>query len=233
MGNVFQIVYEPEMEKFIELLIPYLRGYLTESAPVLEARIYMDMLKERSIMDALTGFYNRRFLEESIETMTAQIRRRGTTLGILAVDVDFFKQVNDSHGHDVGDAVLKEVANTIKASIRASDIPIRFGGEEFLVLLVDVQPGMSVEVAEKIRRAVENKTITANGITLKKTVSIGVSEYPTDSDKVWQCIKFADLALCRAKEEGRNRVVRFNPDMCTEQMTEVHQQPHPQYGGGF
>jgi len=218
VGNVFQIVYEPEMEEFIELLIPYLRGYLTESAPVLEARIYMDMLKEQSIVDALTGFYNRRFLEETIETITAQIRRRGTTLGILAVDVDFFKQVNDSHGHDVGDVVLKEVANTIKASIRTSDIPIRFGGEEFLVLLVDVQPGMSVEVAEKIRRAVESRTITANGITFKKTVSIGVSEYPTDSDKVWQCIKFADVALYRAKEGGRNRVVRFTPDMWTEQM---------------
>jgi len=215
VGNVFQVVYEPEMEEFIQLLIPYLKGYLNESAPVLEARTYMEMLKEQSIVDPLTGFYNRRFLEEIANNLTAQIKRRNSALGILAIDIDFFKQVNDTYGHDVGDEVLKEVAKAIKESIRESDIPIRFGGEEFLVLLVDVQPGYSVQVAEKIRKAIENKVINAGVVNLKKTVSIGVSEYPLDSEKLWQCIKFADIALYRAKEEGRNRVVRFSPDMWT------------------
>jgi len=215
VGNVFQVVYEPEMEEFTQLLIPYLKGYLNESAPVLEARTYMEMLKEQSIVDPLTGFYNRRFLEEIANNLTAQIKRRNSALGILAIDIDFFKQVNDTYGHDVGDEVLKEVAKAIKTSIRESDIPIRFGGEEFLVLLVDVQPGYSVQVAEKIRKAIENKVINAGVVNLKKTVSIGVSEYPLDSEKLWQCIKFADIALYRAKEEGRNRVVRFSPDMWT------------------
>jgi len=215
VGNVFQVVYEPEMEEFIQLLIPYLIGYLNEASPVLEARTYMDMLREQSIVDPLTGFYNRRFLEEIANNLTAQIKRRGTALGILAIDIDFFKQVNDTYGHDVGDEVLKELAKAIKESIRKSDIPIRFGGEEFLVLLVDVQPGYSVQVAEKIRKAIENKVINAGVVNLKKTVSIGVSEYPLDSEKLWQCIKFADVALYRAKEEGRNSVVRFSPDMWT------------------
>jgi len=214
--NVFQVVYEPEMEEFIQLLIPYLKGYLNESAPVLEARTYMEMLKEQSIVDPLTGFYNRRFLEEIANNLTAQIKRRNSALGILAIDIDFFKQVNDTYGHDVGDEVLKEVAKAIKESIRESDIPIRFGGEEFLVLLVDIQPGYSVQVAEKIRKAIENKVINVGVVNLKKTVSIGVSEYPLDSEKLWQCIKFADVALYRAKEEGRNRVVRFSPDMWTK-----------------
>jgi diguanylate cyclase (GGDEF)-like protein len=213
VGNIFQIVYEPEMEEFIELLIPYIKGYLDESAPVLEARTYMDLLKEQSIIDALTGLYNRRFLEDTINTITAQIKRRGTTLGILAIDVDYFKQVNDVYGHDAGDKVLVEVVKTIKSSIRESDIAVRYGGEEFLVLLMDVQPGSTVHVAEKIRKAVESKVIDIGTAQLKKTISIGVSEFPVDSDKIWQCIKFADVALYKAKEEGRNRVVRFTEDM--------------------
>ncbi len=217
VANVFQVVYEPEMEEFIQLLIPYIKGYLNESAPVLEARTYMDILKEQSIIDPLTGFYNRRFLQEISNNLTAQVKRRGSALGILAIDIDFFKQVNDTYGHDVGDEVLKEIAKTIKASIRESDIPVRYGGEEFLVILMDVKPGFSLSVAEKIRKAVEDKVISAGTVNLKKTVSIGVSEFLTDSEKFWQCIKFADIALYRAKEEGRNRVVRFSPDMWKEE----------------
>jgi diguanylate cyclase (GGDEF)-like protein len=216
VGNIFQIVYEPEMEEFIEFLIPYIKSYLDESAPVLEARTYMDLLKEQSIIDPLTGLYNRRFLKETINTITAQIKRSGTTLGILAIDVDYFKQVNDTYGHDAGDKVLMEVAKTIKSSIRESDIAVRYGGEEFLVLLIDVQPGSTVHVAEKIRKAMENKVIDIGTAQLKKTVSIGVSEFPVDTDKIWQCIKFADIALYKAKGEGRNRVVRFTADMWTE-----------------
>lgn len=216
VGNIFQVVYEPEIEEFIELLIPYIKGYLDESAPILEARTYMDLLKEQSIKDPLTGLYNRRFLEETINTITAQIKRRGTTLGILLIDIDYFKQINDVYGHDAGDKVLVEVAKTIKSSIRESDIAVRYGGEEFLVLLMDVQPGYSVHVAEKIRMAVESKVIDIGTAQLKRTISIGVSEFPADTDRIWQCIKFADIALYRAKEAGRNRVVRFTADMWTK-----------------
>ncbi|MFN3264639.1 MAG: GGDEF domain-containing protein, partial [Aquificaceae bacterium] len=217
VGNVVQLIYEPEMEPFINLLIPYIKGYLNEAAPVLEARTYMDMLREQSFRDQLTGLYNRRFLEETIDKLVAQTRRRGTALGILMVDVDYFKEVNDRYGHDVGDRVLREVAHQIQKSVREADMVIRYGGEEFMVLLVDVQPGKSEEVAEKIRRAIENHTIEAPGIVLKKTVSIGVAEFPHDSDKIWQCIKFADVSLYRAKQAGRNRVVRFRTEFWQEE----------------
>jgi len=129
------------------------------------------------------------------------------------VDVDFFKQVNDQYGHDVGDTVLKRVADILNKSVREADIVVRYGGEEFIVLLVDVEKGKSVEIAEKIRKKVENMVIHTDGVTLKKTVSIGVSEFPHDSDRFWQCIKFADIALYRAKETGRNKVVRFEKSM--------------------
>lgn len=217
VGNVVQIVYEPEMEPFINLIIPYIKGYLNEASPVLEARTYMDMLREQSLRDQLTGLYNRRFLDETIDKIAAQIKRRGTTLGILMVDIDYFKEVNDTYGHDMGDKVLKEIAKVLVKSVREADLVIRFGGEEFLVLLMDVQSGKSVEIAEKIRKAVESHTIESFGVVLRKTVSIGVSEFPEDSEKIWQCIKYADVALYKAKEMGRNRVVRFRPEFWTEE----------------
>ncbi|MDM7267272.1 MAG: GGDEF domain-containing protein [Aquificaceae bacterium] len=216
VGNVVQIVYEPEMEPFINLIIPYIKGYLNEASPVLEARTYMDMLREQSLRDQLTGLYNRRFLDETIDKIAAQIKRRGTTLGILMVDIDYFKEVNDTYGHDMGDKVLKEIAKVFVKSVREVDLVIRFGGEEFLVLLMDVQSGKSVEIAEKIRKAVESHTIESFGVVLRKTVSVGVSEFPVDSDNIWQCIKYADVALYKAKEMGRNRVVRFKPEFWTE-----------------
>lgn len=216
VGNVVQIVYEPEMEPFINLIIPYIKGYLNEASPVLEARTYMDMLREQSLRDQLTGLYNRRFLDETIDKIAAQIKRRGTTLGILMMDIDYFKEVNDTYGHDMGDKVLKEIAKVLVKSVREADLVIRFGGEEFLVLLMDVQSGKSVEIAEKIRKAVESHTIESFGVVLRKTVSVGVSEFPVDSDKIWQCIKYADVALYKAKEMGRNRVVRFKPEFWTE-----------------
>ena len=214
VGNVVQIVYEKEMDMFVRMLIPYIKGYLQEASPVLESRGLMELLKQQSYIDQLTGLYNRRFLEEIADKLSAQIKRRGTTLGILMVDIDYFKKVNDQYGHDVGDRVLKEIAQTIRNTVREADYVIRFGGEEIMVLLVDVKEGKAKEVAEKIRRAIENKVIEFSGGVIKKTVSIGVSEFPKDCDgKLWQCIKFADVALYRAKEEGRNRVVRFTPDM--------------------
>ena len=216
VGNVVQIVYEKDMDIFIRMLIPYIKGYLQEASPVLESKSLMELLKEQSYIDQLTGLYNRRFLEEIADKVVAQVKRRGTTMGILMIDIDYFKQVNDRFGHDVGDMVLKEVAKTVRNTVRESDYVIRFGGEEILVLLMDVEEGKSIDVAEKIRKAVEEKAIDIGNQTIKKTVSIGVAEFPHDcGGKVWQCIKFADVALYRAKEEGRNRVVRFSQDMWT------------------
>ena len=214
VGNVIQIVYESEMDMFVRMIIPYIKGYLQEASPVLESKSLMELLQQQSYIDQLTGLYNRRFLEEIGDKLAAQVRRRNSLLGVLMVDIDFFKQINDKYGHDVGDRVLREIANVIRNSVREADYVVRFGGEEILVLLVDVKEGQAKKVAEKIRRNVEHKVIEFSGGVIKKTVSIGVSEFPRDCEgKFWQCIKFADVALYRAKEEGRNRVVRFDPSM--------------------
>lgn len=201
----------------IERKMSRAKQYITEAQPVLEAKRLMMTLKESAFRDALTGLYNRRFLEESFENLVAGILRRGTTLGLMMCDLDFFKQTNDLYGHDVGDMVLKETANHIRRSVRTSDLVIRFGGEEFLVLLIDTKPGDSIEVAEKIRQRIEESKIKVAGGFIQKTISIGVSEFPTDTQNFWEAIKFADVALYKAKERGRNKVLRFALDMWAEE----------------
>ncbi|MEW6739446.1 MAG: diguanylate cyclase [Nitrospirota bacterium] len=193
------------------------KQYITDAQPVLEAKRLMKTLKESAFKDALTGLYNRRFLEESFENLVAGALRRGTTLGLLMCDLDFFKQTNDVYGHDVGDMVLKEAAGNIRKSVRTSDLVIRFGGEEFLVLLIDTKPGDSFDVAEKIRERIEESKVKIAGGFIQKTISIGVSEFPTDTQNFWEAIKFADVALYKAKERGRNKVLKFAMDMWAEE----------------
>jgi diguanylate cyclase (GGDEF)-like protein len=216
VGGVVQLVCPkpedciiPELEKKINRA----KQYIVEVQPVLEAKRLMRALKETAFKDPLTGLYNRRFLEESCENLSAGVLRRGTTLGFLMCDLDFFKETNDIYGHDVGDMVLKETCNGIRKSVRTSDIVIRFGGEEFLVLLADIQIGDSMVVAEKIRARIEETQVKIAGGFIQKTISIGVCEFPSDTQNFWEAIKFADVALYKAKERGRNKVLRFETDM--------------------
>ncbi len=218
VGAILQLIFDDDVADFVHWMIPYIKSYLAEASPVIESRKLMELLKEQSIVDQLTGMYNRRFLDESSENIIAGINRRGTNLGVLMLDIDHFKEVNDKYGHDNGDVVLKNVSKEIKKSIRSSDIAVRFGGEEFIALLIDIKEGEGIVIAEKIRKAVESSPLEiAGGVVLRKTISIGVCEYPIDSDKFWQAVKFADVALYEAKENGRNRVVRFSKDMWKEE----------------
>lgn len=113
----------------------------------------------------------------------------------------------------MGDTLLKETSLILRNSVRESDIVVRFGGEEFLIVLVDVASGEGMRVAEKIRIKVEETNFKIPSGVLKKTISMGVSEFPEDTDGFWHAIKFADVALYRAKEDGRNRCVRFDESM--------------------
>ncbi len=189
--------------------------YITEVQPVLEAKRLMRTLKDSAFKDVLTGLYNRRFLEESFENIIAGILRRKTVLGLMMCDLDYFKQTNDQHGHDVGDMVLKDTSIIIRNSVRSSDLVIRYGGEEFLVLLIDARPEDSATVAEKIRDSVEAAKIQIPGGFVQKTISVGASEFPHDTPNFWEAVKFADVALYKAKEGGRNKVLRFAADMWT------------------
>lgn len=187
--------------------------YLAEALPVLHAKRLASNLHDMATKDALTGLANRRFLETNINPLLAGIKRRKTSLGVLMCDMDFFKQVNDEYGHDVGDEVLKTLAIIMREAVRASDIVIRYGGEEFLILLTDCEMAMAIEVAEKIRQTVEEQLFRIEDMSIRKTLSIGVSIYPVDGEGFWECVKHADIALYQAKDTGRNKVMRFESAM--------------------
>ena len=213
VGSIVQMVIKEEDKDRILAALPYIKVYMADTAPVLEVRRLMETLRESSLRDAMTGLNNRRFLEEYIETLTASTRRKQTHIAILMLDLDHFKMINDTYGHDAGDAVLKALAHVIKTTVRASDIVIRYGGEEFMVVLQDTNSAYAISVAEKIRASVESMRIPHGGIALQRTISIGVADFPGDSNTFWQAVKFADVALYNAKETGRNRVVHFTRDM--------------------
>ena len=216
-GGVVQLVMGADQGHFAKLLVPYIAVYLREAAPVLEAKRLMEHLRESSLRDAMTGLYNRRFLEEYVTTLVAASQRRQSPFSVLMLDLDYFKQVNDTFGHEAGDKVLKTLAENLVKSVRASDMVVRYGGEEFLIVLQDTGVETAMAVADKIRCKVEETKIQLPGTMLQKTISIGVAEFPADSDTFWQVVKFADVALYEAKKQGRNRVIRFMPEMWQEE----------------
>ena len=216
VGSVVQLLATPEEQDSLLSKVPFVNVYLRETAPVLETKRLMESLRDSTLRDPMTGLNNRRFLEEYVETLVASVQRKRTSAAILMLDLDYFKMVNDTHGHDAGDAVLKALSTVLKRSVRASDLVIRYGGEEFLIILIDSGGEAAEHVAENIRAAVEDLKVQVAGIVLQKTISIGISDFPTDSDTFWQAVKFADVALYQAKERGRNRVIRFTPAMWSD-----------------
>ncbi len=216
VGSVVQLVSTVDEQEKLQDRVPYINVYLRETAPVLETKRLMESLRDSTLRDPMTGLNNRRFLEEYVETLVASVHRKHSHAAILMLDLDYFKMVNDTYGHDAGDAVLKALSNVLKQSVRASDLVIRYGGEEFLIILLDSQGDAAVQVAENIRVAVEGLKVQVAGIVLQKTISIGISDFPTDSDTFWQAVKFADVALYQAKEKGRNRVIRFDTSMWSD-----------------
>lgn len=194
-------------------LVSVIYNYLDAAKAILHTRMLMEMLKESSLRDPLTGLYNRKFLEEYIESATHQALRSKTTYAILMIDVDFFKMVNDTYGHDVGDQVISGLSNIIQNTIREADLAVRFGGEEFIVLLYNSAPEGAERVAQKIKSRFSEMVFEVNHERFSKTLSVGISMFPEDGPTVWRAIKFADIALYKAKESGRNQVVRFHSSM--------------------
>ena len=194
--------------------ISYIKSYINESAPSIEVKLLMDALQQSAFRDGLTGLYNRKFLEEHSKKLIPQAIRDKFNIGVLLLDMDHFKAVNDEYGHDIGDKVLKELSRILNESLRESDIIIRYGGEEFIVLLVNVKTEEdAIAVANKIRmRVSENEIDVYAGSKLRKTISIGLSMFPEDSNSLDSVIKNADIALYEAKSKGRNQVVRFQSE---------------------
>jgi len=194
--------------------IDSIENYLEAAKPVLESKILMDKLRDASLRDPMTGLYNRRFLENVIDKIMSQAERSKDTYHVMMLDIDFFKMVNDTYGHDIGDKVIVELSKVLKGSIRESDLAIRYGGEEFLIMLKDATNEKAFKIAKKINNNFANLLFDVEeNETLQKTISIGISKFPDDGNTIWKCIKYADTALYVAKETGRNKIVEFKPEM--------------------
>ncbi|MEQ1901746.1 MAG: PleD family two-component system response regulator [Devosia sp.] len=161
-----------------------------------------------AVTDELTGLYNRRYFDRHLTLMLEKAREQDRDMAVMLIDMDFFKSVNDTHGHDIGDVVLREFSQRLRRNIRGVDLACRFGGEEFVVLMPDTDFRQAQSVAERVRMAVAEKPFeSANGRPLTVTCSVGVALNEHGSDSPESILKRADVALYRAKREGRNRVV--------------------------
>jgi two-component system cell cycle response regulator len=177
---------------------------------------YQDALKSnyqqtisRAITDSLTGLYNRHYLNAHLDNLVRQALNNNKPMSLVIMDVDHFKMVNDNYGHDIGDQVLKQIADMIVKTIRSADLAARFGGEEFVVLMPETDSQQASDAAERIRRNVEKTpmTVTHQAGHIDKTVSIGVAFLNEMGDSGQALIKRADEALYKAKNSGRNKVV--------------------------
>ena len=163
-------------------------------------------LLAQSIRDGLTGLYNRRYLEEAMQMEERRSQRSGQPFGILMLDLDLFKQLNDRHGHDAGDYVLREFAQVLQRETRSGDIACRYGGEEFTVILPGATREASLQRAQQLRKALADTRFVHLGQDLGEvTVSIGVAAFPNDGREWLAVLQQADQALYRAKEGGRDR----------------------------
>ena len=169
----------------------------------------VQMSIEMAITDALTGLFNRRYMESHLGTLIEQATARRKPLSALIIDIDFFKAINDTHGHDAGDDVLRDFALRIKRSIRGIDLACRYGGEEFVIVMPETDVAVAAMVAERLRRRIASEPfpIQQGASAIPVTISIGIAALRGDDDTAAALLKRADQALYRAKRDGRNRVV--------------------------
>jgi diguanylate cyclase (GGDEF)-like protein len=170
-----------------------------------------ETLRSSSERDPLTDLYNRRHLEISLQRELARAQRHGFPVSLVMLDVDHFKDFNDTNGHDAGDEVLRNVAHVLKRHTRVEDVACRYGGEEFLIVLTSCSMDDAYAKAEAIREAIAQQQVFTRGTALPRiTASLGIASYPEDGDRMERLIAEADAALYRAKATGRNRIVASN-----------------------
>jgi diguanylate cyclase (GGDEF)-like protein len=177
---------------------------LARARTLLEFKGNLDTWQEAAFTDHLSGLPNRRRLERQLEQEISRTMRYGHPFSLLMLDIDHFKKVNDSFGHEAGDEVIRNLAKTLQEGIRGIDLAARIGGEEFAIILTETSMEKAVEAAERLRLAVKNLQIAGVGSV---TVSVGIAEAPFCAQNARELLACADAALYSAKEQGRDRVV--------------------------
>jgi len=181
-------------------------GYIGVTRDATQHRRAQEVLREQTIRDPLTNLFNRRFLDESLERELARAQRDGTPLALLMIDIDNFKQLNDTYGHPAGDEVIRKLGELIRNGARSGDLPCRYGGEEFLLVLPNMTVETAIDRAELWRlQFAKDRTVIGSDV-IPATVSIGVAVFPQHGREREALVKAADQALYAAKRDGRNRV---------------------------
>jgi diguanylate cyclase (GGDEF)-like protein len=197
-----QRAFDPEDLRTLAALSDY-------AAIAIENARNFERIRELTLIDDHTGLYNARHLYRSLESEVARSRRFGRTFSLIFLDLDRFKIVNDRHGHQAGSAVLKEVGEVLRAALRAMDVPVRYGGDEFVVLLPEADRGQAFAVAERLRRSVNDTTFLADrGLGVRVTASFGIATFPDDGTTPEDLLRLADSAMYRVKETTRDGIAQ-------------------------
>ncbi len=177
-----------------------------------ELKQMSDKFLKLAITDDLTNLYNRRYFEEQLEKEISLNHRHGDTVSIIIIDIDFFKAVNDTHGHSLGDEVLREIAAVLRSRTRKTDIVCRIGGEEFVIICRRADKDTAIEIAEMLRKTIQELDIRVAHKTIRITVSSGIATLTTGNFKNYadKLYHFADTALYYSKENGRNAVTHYD-----------------------
>ena len=189
---------------------------LKQANEVLHARLdeihaLQEQLREQANRDPLTGLYNRRYLQETMDRELARCHREQARLSVILIDIDHFKAVNDRHGHQVGDEVIRRLARLLTTEARTEDVPCRYGGEEFMLLMPKMPLEAARERAERWRTRFARISVPTGAQKVTTTLSIGIAEFPTHGSTAEALTQCADVALYQAKATGRDRVVSYAP----------------------
>ncbi len=186
-----------------------LSNICSQASASIENSLLHRKVEAEALSDGLTRLYNHRYFQERLKSECSRVRRAGGSISLLMIDIDHFKQVNDTYGHRIGDMVLQQVAGILKGRLRAEDTIARYGGEEFVVILSSSGRKGALRMAERSRLAVKRAILLAEEHRISTSVSIGTATFPEDASESWELIEHADRALYAAKEQGRNRVVQY------------------------
>ena len=171
-----------------------------------------EMLRNQSIRDPLTGLFNRRYMEETLERELRRAERGQRPLCVAMLDLDHFKEFNDTFGHEAGDMMLSELGRLLRTTVRSGDVACRYGGEEFFLIMPELPADLAEQRFEAIRQAVKRLYITHRGQSIPAvTVSAGIATFPEHGAAAAELVRIADAALYRAKAEGRDRLVMGSP----------------------
>jgi len=207
-------LHKERTHSFTDTEIRLIQAVANQAAVAIENAQLYEKTRNLSNTDELTSLANRRHFQEILKRETAHAKRYNSPFCLIMIDIDHFKRFNDTHGHLMGDIVLKKVSSIFLQNTRGIDLVSRFGGEEFVILLPKTDKKGAVAAAEKLRRRVYEEPFDGEAISQPDgvlTISLGVSEFPTDSNDIYELLDFADRALYLAKEKGRNCTIAWNP----------------------